>query len=78
MAALCACLGGCGSPAANIIAGCELPQTLSQRDSVADLPTDHPLTTTEQRALWAKDRKHLRQAVDHGNALIDYVQGHCQ
>lgn len=76
--ALCAMLAGCGSLQANVIGGCELPSTLSAKDSVTDLPTDHPLTPAEQRGYWAKDRKHLRQAVDHGNALIDYVSVNCK
>lgn len=76
--ALALTLSGCASWRMNIIGGCELPATLAQKDSVTDLPTDHPLTALEQRQLWAGDRKHLRQSVDHGNALIDYVGTNCK
>ena len=76
--ALALALGGCSTIRANIIGGCELPPTLDRHDTVEDLPTDHDLTPQEQRSLWAKDRKHLRQSVDHGNALVDYVNEKCK
>jgi hypothetical protein len=78
VSALALTLSGCTTLRSNIIGGCELPAALAQKDSVADLPTDHPLTVTEQRQLWAGDRKHLKQSVDHGNALIDYVGTNCK
>lgn len=76
--AMALALSGCETIRANIIGGCELPATLNQHDKVDDLPTDHDLTPLEQRQLWAKDRKHLKQSVDHGNATVDYVGEHCK
>jgi hypothetical protein len=78
VSALALALGGCSVLRTNIIGGCELPATLAAKDKVDDLPTDHDLSIIEQRQLWAKDRKHLKQSVDHGNATVDYVAGHCQ
>lgn len=76
-AIMAACLSGC-STVQSVLGHCELPHELNQKDSVTDLDASQPISPDMASVLWAKDRAHLKKAVDHGNATIDWVAEKCQ